>query len=179
MHAYWTSMLWSIDSCQNVVSATLYHLTLLRAGCRPIEAKCLGQVIRWQVTTFQMITGSSLIFFKKFIWNMLCLCAAQLKFDFKRTSDAKIQPAITGKEDSWFWLFSPWSRVGHALRPIFMLWLVKVWQASSCGIIYTASWNLLKLCQLQLTEFVSICNVFNCLFPLDVQNEIQLTLLNG
>ena len=31
---------------------------------------------------------------------MLCLCAAQLKFDFKRTSDAKIQPAITGKEDS-------------------------------------------------------------------------------
>ena len=110
---------------------------------------------------------------------MLCLCAAQLKFDFKRTSDAKIQPAITGKEDSWFWLFSPWSRVGHALRPIFMLWLVKIWQASSCGIIYTVSWTLLKLCQLKLTEFVSICNVFNCLFPLDVQNEIQLTLLNG
>ena len=35
----------------------------------------------------------------------------------------------TGGED----LFLPWSRVGHALRPIFMLWLVKVWQVSSCG----------------------------------------------
>ena len=28
--------------------------------------------------------------------------------------------------------FLPWSRVGHDLRPIFMLWLVK---------IYAASWN--------------------------------------
>ena len=35
----------------------------------------------------------------------------------------------TGGED----LFLPWSRVGHALRPIFMLWLVKIWQVSSCG----------------------------------------------
>ena len=35
----------------------------------------------------------------------------------------------------------------------------------------------LKTCslwQLKLTEFVSTCDVFNCLFPLDVQNEIQL-----
>ena len=29
---------------------------------------------------------------------MLCLCAAQLKFDFKLTSDAKIQPAMQGRE---------------------------------------------------------------------------------
>ena len=34
----------------------------------------------------------------------------------------------TGGED----LFLPWSRVGHALRPIFMLWLAKIWQVSSC-----------------------------------------------
>ena len=27
---------------------------------------------------------------------------------------------------------SPWSRAGHALRPIFMLWLVNIWQVSSC-----------------------------------------------
>ena len=31
MQAYWTSMLWSIDSCQNIVSAALYPLTVLRA----------------------------------------------------------------------------------------------------------------------------------------------------
>ena len=39
MHAYWTSMLWSNDSCQNIVSADLYQLTVLYqlTGCRPIE----------------------------------------------------------------------------------------------------------------------------------------------
>ena len=31
-----------------------------------------------------------------------------------------------------FWPFSPSSRFGHALRPIFILWLVKIWQVSSC-----------------------------------------------
>ena len=45
---------------------------------RPVFFK----VIRWQVTSFQAIAGSSIIFFK-FIGNMLCLCAAQLKFWFK------------------------------------------------------------------------------------------------
>ena len=50
--------------------------------CRPIEVEYLFEVIRWQVTSFQMIAGSSLIFLK-FIWNMLCLCAAQLKFWFQ------------------------------------------------------------------------------------------------
>ena len=35
----------------------------------------------------------------------------------------------TGVED----LLLSWTRVGHALRPIFMLWLVKIWQVSSFG----------------------------------------------
>ena len=30
------------------------------------------------------------------------------------------------------------------------------------------------LSQLKLTEFLSTCDGFNCLFPLDVQNEKQL-----
>ena len=45
--------------------------------------------------------------------------------DFKLTMDAKIQLVIfkkTGGED----LFLAWSRVGHALRPIFRLLLVKI-----------------------------------------------------
>ena len=33
---------------------------------------------------------------------MLCLCAHNYHFDFKLTSDAKMQPAITGREDSCF-----------------------------------------------------------------------------
>ena len=49
------------------------------------------------------------------------------------TSHAKIQPAITGREHSCLWLCSPWSHVGHALRLIFMPWLVKIWLVSSYG----------------------------------------------
>ena len=37
------------------------------------------------------------------------------------------------REGSCFWLFSPWSLMGHPLRPIFMLWLLKIWQVSSRG----------------------------------------------
>ena len=54
---------------------------------------------------------------------MLCLChygPHYEDFDFKLTSGAKIHPVFfksTGRED----LILPWSHVGHALRPIFML----------------------------------------------------------
>ena len=93
-------------------------------------------------------------------------------FDFKLTSDGKIQPAITGGENSCFWLFPPWSLVSHALRPIFMLCLVKVWQVSSCGKFMQRLESCL-LWQLKRKSFVSTCDLFNCLFLLHVQNEIQ------
>ena len=101
--------------------------------CRPIEVEYLFEVIRWQVTSFQMIAGSSLIFLihMKYVVFM-CRTIKILISNWPRTR--KIQPAATGREDSCFWLFSPCSRVGHALRPIFMLWLVKIWQVSSSGI---------------------------------------------
>ena len=55
-----------------------------------------------------------------------------------------------------------------------MLWSVKIWQVSSCGnlcsilkLVYFDSWSW--------QSFVSTCDVFNCLFPLNiVQNEIHL-----
>ena len=60
------SMLWSIDSCQNKVPAD--HITWPYHGlrCRPIEVEYFFEVIRWQVTGFQMIAGSSLFF--KNLW---------------------------------------------------------------------------------------------------------------
>ena len=53
-----------------------------------------------------------------------------------------------------------------------MLWLVKIWQVSSCGKFM----QHLETCLLcwSWQSFVSTCDVFNCLFPLNVQNEIQL-----
>ena len=102
---------------------------------------------------------------------MLCLChygPALLRFwfqtDLGRENLASFLKTQAGKT-----FFLPWTRVGHALRPIFMLWLVKIWQVSSCGKFM----QHLESCLLW-QSFVSTCDVFNCLFPLDVQNEIQL-----
>ena len=82
-----------------------------------------------------MIAGSSSIFVKCMWnqvmgswWNKLCSLAAPLKiliWNWPRTRKFM--------QGSRFWLFSPWSRVGHALLLIFMLWLVRIWQVSSCG----------------------------------------------
>ena len=102
---------------------------------------------------------------------MLCLCAAQSKFWFQTDLGRENSASFTGREDSCLWLFSPWSRIGHALRPFFMLWLVKRWVhaenlCSILNLVYFDSWSW--------QSFVSTWDVFNCLFPLDVQNEIQL-----
>ena len=55
-------MLWSIDSRQNRVSADQYHLTVSWAQVLTHRGQVFFEVIRWQVTSFQMIAGSSLIF---------------------------------------------------------------------------------------------------------------------
>ena len=120
-------MLWSVESCQNSVSADQYRLTVSRTQVSTHWVRVLFWNYRWQVTTFQMIAGSSSLFFKC-MWNKLCSWAAPLKFWFQ--TDHGRQNWC--REGSRFWLFSPQSRVGHALLLIFMLWLVKIWQLNSC-----------------------------------------------
>ena len=70
-HTYWTSMFWSIDSCQNRVPADQYHLTVLRAQV---------STQRSQVFFLKLSADKLLVFkwsqaqvkvFSKFIWNML------------------------------------------------------------------------------------------------------------
>ena len=142
-------------------SADHYHLTVPQAQVSTHR----GWVFfgSYPLTNYQsqmiMIAGSSLFFFQGFISNILCLChygPALLRFWFQTD---------LGREN--------WSRVGHALRPIFMHWLVKIWQwvhaenlCSILKVVYLDSWRW--------QNFVSTCDVFNCLFRLDVQNEIQL-----
>ena len=105
--------------------------------------------------------GLEVNFFKKSLWNMLCLCAVQ-NFDFKLTTDAKIQPAATGWEDSWFWLFSPWSRVGHALQFLCSYWSkFDRWDhaenlCSILNLVYFDSWSW--------QSFVSTCDVLTVFF---------------
>ena len=126
-------MFWLIDSCQNGVSANQHRLTVSRAQVPTHRLWVFFEGIRWQVDTFQMIAGSSSVFLKC-IWSKSCSWAALLKCWFRTDLGREIEPAITFicGEGNRFWLFSL-SRVDHALRPILMFWLVKIWQVSSWG----------------------------------------------
>ena len=66
---------------------------------------------------------------------------------------------------------------GHALVTLYVQFLCSDWSkfdrwvhaenlCSILKLVYFDSWSW--------QSFVSTCDVFNCLFPLDVQNEIQL-----
>ena len=103
------------------------------------------EVIRWQVTSFQMIAGSSLFIFLKFIWNMSCISAAQLKFWFQTD---------LGRENS-----ASCYRQGRQLLLTFLT-MVTRWSRSTSNFyaligqnltgefmrkIYAASWNLFTL----------------------------------
>ena len=75
-------MLWSVDSNQNSVSADQYCLNVLWAQVSTHWVRVFFEIIRWQLTTFQMIAGSSSFFFKC-MWNTLCSWVAPLKFWFQ------------------------------------------------------------------------------------------------
>ena len=143
-----TSMLWSIDSCQNRVSADQYHLTVPRA-----------QVSSHRGRVFLKLSADKLPVsndrrLQWFIRHMLCLShygPALLRFwfetDLGRQNSARFFKNAGGED-----LFLPWSRGGHAQRPIFTLWLVKIWQVSSCRKFMQHLESCL-LWQLKLTEF--------------------------
>ena len=122
------------------------------------------EVIRCQVTSFQII-----------VWNMLRLChygPALLRFwfqtDLGRDNSATYLRIQAGKTSSYH---------GHTLVTLYVQFLYSDWSkfdrwvhaenlCSILNLVYFDSWSW--------QSFVSTCDVFNCLFPLDVQNEIQL-----
>ena len=98
----WTSMLWSIDSCQNRVSADQYHLNVPRAQVSTHRGRVFFEVIRWQISSFTW--SQAQVFFQWFIWNMLCLChygQALLGFwfhtDLERENSASFLKIQAGK----------------------------------------------------------------------------------
>ena len=141
-------MLWSIDSCQNRVSAEQYHLTVPRAQVLTHRGQVFLKLSADSLLVFKW-SQAQVLFFNSFeICFVLCRTIKILISNWPRKNSA----SYTGREDGCFWLCSSWSRVGHAQRPICMLWLVKIWQVSSCG-KPTQHLESSSLWQLKLTEF--------------------------
>ena len=59
----------------NKVSADQYHLTVSRAQVSTHRGRVFFEVIRWQVTSFQMIAGSSLIFSIQMNYVVFYMCS--------------------------------------------------------------------------------------------------------
>ena len=164
-------MLWSIDSCQNRVSADQYHMTVPRAQVSTHRGRVFFEVIGWQITSFKW-SQTQVYFFQWFIWNMLCLChygPALLRFwfqtDLGRENLASFLKIQAGKIFSYH---------GHVLVTLCVQFLCSDWSkfdrwvhaenlCSILNLVYFDSWSW--------QSFVSTCDVFNCLSPLDVQNE--------
>ena len=174
-HFWIRCMLRSIDNCQNRVSAEQYHLTLSRAQVSTPRGLVFFDVIRWQVTSFQMIAGSSLFFLNhmKYVVFYMCRTIKILILNWPRKlkcsqflqagKTCQLLLTFLTKVTRWSrstskFLCSDWSK--------FYRWVHAENLRSILKLVYFDSWSSQR--------FVSTCDVFNCLFPLNVQNEIQL-----
>ena len=168
-------MLWSIDSCQNRVSADQHHLTVSRAQASTHRV--------W--VFFLKLSADKLLVFK---WSQAQICF--LKICMKYVMFMTLWPSTikilisnwprTRKFSQFFkntggktfftidtrwslcvqFLCSDWSKFDRWVHAENLRSILKVVYFDSLG------WSL--------QSFVSTCDVFDCLFPLDVQNEIQL-----
>ena len=113
-----------------------------RLRCRPIEVESFFKVLRWHVTSCQMITGSSLFFFKihtKYVVSMsLWPCTIKILIS-NWTQSRKFSKLVknTGGED----LFLPWSRSPSNFYALIDQNLAAEFLRKT----YAASWNLFAL----------------------------------
>ena len=143
--------------------------------CRPIQVEYFFEVIRWRVTSFQMIAGSFFKIHMKYVVFM-SLWPSTINIlisNWPRTRKfSQVFKDASRKTDAFHF-----SHHSHALVTLHVQFLCYDWSKfdrwvhadNLCSIL-----RLIYFASRRWQSFVSTCNVFNCLFPLDVQNEIQL-----
>ena len=127
-------MLWSIDSCQNRVSADQYHLTVSRAQVSTHRGRVFFEVIRWQITSFKW-SQAQVYFFQWFILNLLCLChygPALLRFWFQTD---------LGRENSASYLKIQAGKTFLTMVTFYIQFLCSDWSKFERW-VHAASWNL-------------------------------------
>ena len=151
-------MLWSIDSCENRVSADQYHMTVPRAQVSTHWGRVFFEVFCWQITSFKW-SQAQFYFFQWFIWNILCLChygPALLRFWF--------QTDLARENSASFLLIQArktFSYHGQALVTLYVQFVCSDWSKFNTWV------HVENLCS--ILKVVYFDNWRNCLFPLDVQ----------
>ena len=82
---YWTSMLWSTDTCQNKVSADQYHVTISRAQvCSSSKSRVFLKSTADQLLVFDWIAGSCHVNLLKTgqeaYGHFVCACARWMEY---------------------------------------------------------------------------------------------------
>ena len=128
-----------------------------------------------------MIAGSGL-FSLKFIWNMIVVFMSL----WPHTTNILIsnwssmrkfsQLSKNASREDMLFTFLTITYMYHALVTLYVQFLCFDWSKFDKW-VHAENWYILKLLNFDSWSwqgFVSTCDVLNCLFPLDVQNEIQL-----
>ena len=157
-------------SCTHIAHQCYDQLTAVRTGyqlssitwpyrglrCCPFEVEYVFEVIRWQVTSFQMIASSSLFFLIHMKHVVFCMCRTikMLISNWPRRK-LKIQPVFTGGEDVL--VAFDFSHQGHALVTFCVQFLCSDWSKFDSWVHAENLCSILKLTclfwQLKLTEF--------------------------
>ena len=135
------------DNAHILHSNVLINWQLSKQGLRwPVSPDCIAgsgvdhrgwvffEVLRWQVTSFQMIAGSSFyIIFKIYMKYVVFICRTIKILISHWPRTRKFSQLLQAGKTVAF----DFSHHGHALVTFyvqfFLLWLVKIWQVSSCG----------------------------------------------
>ena len=179
-----TSVLWSIDSCQNRVSPDQHHLTVPRAQVSTHRGRVFFDVICWQITSFKW-SQTQVYVFQWFIWNMLCLChygPALLGFWFqtdlgRENSVSFFKKIQAGKIFSYH---------NHALVTLYVQFLSSDWSnwtGEFMRKIYAASWKLFSLTAeadrvlCQLMTFLTV--FFHWMYKMKYSSYQESSVIHG
>ena len=157
-------MLWSIDSCQNKVSADQYHLSESRVQVSTYRGQVFFEVIRWQGTGFQMIAGSTLFIY--FLIHMkyvvfMCRTINILISNWPRTRKFS-QLLRAGKTVAF-----DFSHHVHVLVTLHVQFLCSDWSKFDRWVHAENLCSILNLAYFDSSSwqsFVSTRDVFNCHF---------------
>ena len=128
--------------------------------CRPIEVEYLFEVIRWQVASFQMIAGSSFIFFNPY--KICCVFyVPQIKILISNwPRKLKFSKFLQAVEDMP--VAFDFSHQGHALVTLYILFLCSDWSKFDRWVHAENLCSILKPVYFDRWSwqcFVSTCNV--------------------
>ena len=142
--------------------------------CRPIQVKYFLKLSADKSLVFKW--SQAQVYFFNFIWNILFMCRTIkiliLNWPRTRKFSHLLQAAKTVGLD--------FAHHGHSLVTLYFQFLCSDWSTFDRCVHAENLCNILNLAYFDSwswQSFVSTCDVFNCLFPLDEQNSSAIRSL--